>query len=65
HEYPLSIMNHLGFRKFVSSLQPQLSTGGRVFSLHCNRLHKNTSEALMCSQNWLSSEEGKSQQTIL
>lgn len=29
HEYPLSIVNHVGFRKFVSSLQPQFKIPSR------------------------------------
>ncbi|XP_077249073.1 zinc finger BED domain-containing protein RICESLEEPER 1-like [Tasmannia lanceolata] len=32
------------------------STGGRVVSPHRNSLHPETLEALMCSQNWLSTE---------
>ena len=32
------------------------STGGRVVSIHRSRLHEDTLEALMCSQNWLWSE---------
>ena len=32
------------------------STGGRVVSLHRSRLHPDTLEALMCSQNWLWNE---------
>lgn len=37
------------------------STGGRVISIHRSRLHPDTVEALMCSQNWLRANiEGKS-----
>ncbi|RVX06661.1 Zinc finger BED domain-containing protein RICESLEEPER 2 [Vitis vinifera] len=33
------------------------STGGRVVSKHCSRLHPNTLEALMCAQSWLWKEK--------
>ena len=37
------------------------STSGRMVSAHRSRLHKDTIEALMCSQDWLWNElEGKS-----
>ncbi|KZV18122.1 hypothetical protein F511_25448 [Dorcoceras hygrometricum] len=32
------------------------STGGRVLSVHRNRLHPKTVEALMCARDWLWSE---------
>ncbi|KAG8653823.1 hypothetical protein MANES_05G070350v8 [Manihot esculenta] len=42
----------------VSSVASEFafSTGGRVVSIHRSRLHEDTLEALMCSQNWLWSE---------
>ncbi|KAL8556221.1 hypothetical protein ACS0TY_003862 [Phlomoides rotata] len=91
HEYPLNMVEHFGYRRFVAALQPlckvvsrntvknslkypilqlvardvlaipistvasesAFSTSGRFVSPHCSRLHHDTLEALMCSQDWL------------
>ncbi|RVW37634.1 putative AC transposase [Vitis vinifera] len=42
---------------FTVASESAFSTGGRVVSKHCSRLHPNSLEALMCAQSWLWKEK--------
>ncbi|WJZ86557.1 hypothetical protein VitviT2T_006002 [Vitis vinifera] len=39
------------------AFESAFSTGGRVVSKHCSKLHPDSLEALMCAQSWLWKEK--------
>ena len=72
HEYPLSIVDHIGFRKFVKSLQPCFKLVSRntikgdilkIYELqrlkNCNILEKLGSKIAITTDMWTSSNTKK------
>ena len=72
HEYPLSIVDHIGFRKFVKSLQPCFKLVSRntikgdilkIYELqrlkNCNILEKLASKIAVTTDMWTSSNTKK------